>query len=986
MVKDYILKQESDENGVLVSTKLMRKSSDKTKMPQLVIPIGEIFDYIDDAHKRVNHKGVKSTYNEVSSSVYSVTEDDVKNYVGTCPICSALAREASQNQFIQNNRFELEVIDFTEDPGTGANGTQFRWLMSLKQINTGNVYLRPLQSNLEEETNEEISHILGFLGVTAPSILRATRDTDLGSVSRPVEQTKEILYRITNANSKKSTDTSQTSTDTTRTWVQWLGACMHHINRSNLQQQQQQQDDPDTKPAAKPTIKLEADEDSDDDSSTVDKHGVQQQHEQQQQHQEQLEQQHDDPNTKPAAEPAKPTKIKMEENFCVVPLPTPWSENKVHLRSGFCEVLPSQSWERAKLDELHDKIHYRLLNVRLDCIQCRLSCATTVPVLFLYEASYYDLMRTTNRNFDQSLISAFIVLKMHQRHIRTMMYDYCPVPVPLDQIPTRTHGLPSNITTLIVVCWEGLHYGFLEINVPNRYVLVKDGFLNSSNVGKWNAHVVFMLHKWELITDSVTQVLECRDLQTTFERTTPTTPVGVFEIVALRTVAQRNVTECGAIAAYHAWEVIHPASKPSSVDSFRVDVINDLVFMWEEFDSCLRVRLKTANLKETQQIMRINPFGSPVGYCDTIDKEEITPRDTRPERETEKISTPDVIREVKKTLKRSAAETTVASSKRQNVPNDIIMIDTEEIDEEEKNVPNDVIVIDDKEIDEEEITPRDKNDVNGNVPAQKQLFLVEKVYQIVRKITGTLGGSGSQEAPIYGELTQGSMTKMVDLMKEHTNLDSSSFFLDVGSGIGKPNFHVAIDPGVQVSFGLEVDADRWLLSMNCLIATLRFAADDIIPSKQDDMILREQLAKQKCIFIKGDIKNAKVFDPFTHVYMFSIGFPPSLWLELARIWNRSASPYLICFHAPKDVIGKYRLNAELLAQQQTNMHGSQQKHTAYVYRRPSAKKMTIDIDPLFAEGIQIVQGGFDCIRKWAEKMNAGSLHSGRRTRRSPVNH
>ena len=50
-------------------------------------------------------------------------------------------------------------------------------------------------------------------------------------------------------------------------------------------------------------------------------------------------------------------------------------------------------------------------------------------------------------------------------------------------------------------------------------------------------------------------------------------------------------------------------------------------------------------------------------------------------------------------------------------------------------------------------------------------------------------------------------------MKTHTGLDSSSFFLDVGSGIGKPNFHVAIDPGVQVSFGLEIDDDRWLLSL-----------------------------------------------------------------------------------------------------------------------------------------------------------------------------
>ena len=108
-------------------------------------------------------------------------------------------------------------------------------------------------------------------------------------------------------------------------------------------------------------------------------------------------------------------------------------------------------------------------------------------------------------------------------------------------------------------------------------------------------------------------------------------------------------------------------------------------------------------------------------------------------------------------------------------------------------------------------------------------------------------------------------------MKTNTGLDSSSFFLDVGSGIGKPNFHVAIDPGVQVSFGLEIDDDRWLLSLNCLIATHQFAD--------------QYGAHLKCIFIKGDIIHANVFDPFTHVYMFSIGFPSALWVELAVIWN-----------------------------------------------------------------------------------------------------
>jgi hypothetical protein len=56
----------------------------------------------------------------------------------------------------------------------------------------------------------------------------------------------------------------------------------------------------------------------------------------------------------------------------------------------------------------------------------------------------------------------------------------------------------------------------------------------------------------------------------------------------------------------------------------------------------------------------------------------------------------------------------------------------------------------------------------------------------------------------------------------------------------------------------------------------------------------------------------------------------------------------------------------------------------YVYRRKnqdklSAKKTSTTIDPLFAEGIEIVRGGFDCIREWADKLTVEKMHSGPHT-------
>ena len=77
-------------------------------------------------------------------------------------------------------------------------------------------------------------------------------------------------------------------------------------------------------------------------------------------------------------------------------------------------------------------------------------------------------------------------------------------------------------------------------------------------------------------------------------------------------------------------------------------------------------------------------------------------------------------------------------------------------------------------------------------------------------------------------------------------------------------------------------------------------------------------------------------------------FPPKLWIELAKIWNRSSSPYLICYHGPKDIIDMYEFDVELMAQKQTSMHGSKEGHTGYIYQRKSNRVFDKEAcDPVF---------------------------------------
>ena len=246
---------------------------------------------------------------------------------------------------------------------------------------------------------------------------------------------------------------------------------------------------------------------------------------------------------------------------------------------------------------------------------------------------------------------------------------------------------------------------------------------------------------------------------------------------------------------------------------------------------------------------------------------------------------------------------------------------------------------------------------------------VNTVYRIVNKLSGQLGGAGCGGA-IYGELTKSSMHKLVQLMVASTNLGPKSRFLDVGSGIGKPNLHVAQYPGVEVSIGIELIYERWLLSMSCLKACLKTAATDAARHCPADPTPADPSGgrlKGNTMFILGDITKACTFDPFTHVYMFSVGFPPALWKRLATIWNNSnpnTCQYFICYSPEKD-LEEYDFDVELVAETETSMHGSGEHHTVYLYRR--SKPPADWCDPLFQSSYDLVKRGLKPLKSFVDE-------------------
>ena len=248
---------------------------------------------------------------------------------------------------------------------------------------------------------------------------------------------------------------------------------------------------------------------------------------------------------------------------------------------------------------------------------------------------------------------------------------------------------------------------------------------------------------------------------------------------------------------------------------------------------------------------------------------------------------------------------------------------------------------------------------------------------------------------IYGELTVGSMQKMIELMKIHTNLGPDSRFIDVGSGLGKPNLHVTQDPAVEFSYGIEMEQVRWMLGMSNLKVVLESAVyQKSSESDHTNQLQETEKLHSQCVFAHGDITEANYFDPFTHVYMFDIGFPPKLFKELGRMFNRSQSEYLICYHGPKLMVERYGFNVELIIQAPTSMHGSSEGHMGYIYRRAGKKQKIpkgleilngVPCDPLFANAWKSTKRDVKVIYEDVKKQVSDSLNSQRPKRKRTRN-
>jgi hypothetical protein len=198
----------------------------------------------------------------------------------------------------------------------------------------------------------------------------------------------------------------------------------------------------------------------------------------------------------------------------------------------------------------------------------------------------------------------------------------------------------------------------------------------------------------------------------------------------------------------------------------------------------------------------------------------------------------------------------------------------------------------------------DTTDEDRSGPAPSRLALTSKVgydpnmwERPCNKTNETYGGDA--KASIYGELTRGSVTRLLHMVADSlqakqksqdgdTTIATPVSILDIGAGTMRFAIQAAFERGWNAA-GFENSANRVLLgAANCLAAN-KEVQKMIAENKRRDPyaadVSRQSIGRIATVM--GDALNASDFNGFDVVYIYDEGFVPSLMEHIGNCWNNS---------------------------------------------------------------------------------------------------
>jgi hypothetical protein len=236
---------------------------------------------------------------------------------------------------------------------------------------------------------------------------------------------------------------------------------------------------------------------------------------------------------------------------------------------------------------------------------------------------------------------------------------------------------------------------------------------------------------------------------------------------------------------------------------------------------------------------------------------------------------------------------------------------------------------------------------------------VSQIYSILSKSSALC--FNVPDAPIYGELTEGSMEKVVaqciSLFGLDKQVDPAYRVIDLGSGVGKPSWHFAAR-GALLSIGVEVVRERVYQSSAAAAMILR-----------DCERMLDSTRPFNVAFGNIEITALQTLSYFDVVYMSDDGFSPNTLTHVSKIIGGGRCRYLVSYHW-ENKLYSLGFNLRLLGKlRNLKLSGSSNcsSRTVYFYEIVRKKRARgheeVVLDPLLAPVVELAHKNYDYRQK-----------------------
>ena len=142
--------------------------------PRIVCAAQDVFDAITVSHcKSVGHFATRKTKENIDETYWNITKSQVTTFIDLCFICNTrndTVRKKDKGPGVSiksagfRDRFQVDLVDFQNDPRSNHNGVTMRWLLVVKDHHTKYVWLRALSRKEAVLVTTELRHLFHEIG------------------------------------------------------------------------------------------------------------------------------------------------------------------------------------------------------------------------------------------------------------------------------------------------------------------------------------------------------------------------------------------------------------------------------------------------------------------------------------------------------------------------------------------------------------------------------------------------------------------------------------------------------------------------------------------------------------------------------------------------------------------------------------------------------------------------------------------------------